>query len=144
MNEFINRNYEAFLFFKKTEIPVISAIRGVCLGSAFELALLSHFRFCGEDAVLGLPETTFNLLPGVGGISGMVELVDKAVAMELILSGITFPAEDALKLKLVDRIIPKREVVLHAFDFAKAVMNNYHKGKKDLLLQKLEQTILPS
>jgi enoyl-CoA hydratase len=144
MHEFKNRNYEAFLFFKKTEIPVISAIRGVCLGSAFELTLLSHFRFCGEDAVLGLPETTFNLLPGVGGISGMVELVDKAVAMELILSGITFPAEDALKLKLVDRIIPKREVVLHAFDFAKAVMNNYHKGKKDLLLQKLEQTILPS
>ena len=72
------RNYRSFLFFEQTEIPVIAAIRGVCIGSAFELALFAHFRFCGEDAVFGLPETTYNLIPGLGGIRKIVSLCGQA------------------------------------------------------------------
>lgn len=66
------RNYRSFLFFEETEIPVVAAIRGVCLGSAFELALFCHFRFCGEDSVFGLPEATFNLIPGLGGSGSLL------------------------------------------------------------------------
>jgi enoyl-CoA hydratase len=134
--EFLTKNQENFLFFEKAGVPVISAIRGVCLGSAFELALFSHFRFCGEDAVLGLPETTYNLLPGIAGTSGITALAGKPLAMELVLKGNTFTASDALKMNLIDGIFPKKQVVASAIGFAKLIMNNYQKERKNLYLKR--------
>jgi enoyl-CoA hydratase len=133
------RNYRSFLFFEETEIPVIAAIRGVCIGSSFELALFSHFRFCGEDGVFGLPETTFNLIPGLGGIRKIVGMCGQAKAIELALKGNTFGAEEALKLHLVDRIVPRRHVVEFSFNFARKVMKNYKKQKRQLYLQQIQQ-----
>jgi enoyl-CoA hydratase len=135
--EILNKNFETFLFFEKLNIPVISAIRGVCLGSALEFALFTHYRFCGEDAVFGLPETTFNLLPGIGGISRVAMLSGRSKALELVLRGNTFPAEEALRIKIVDKILPKKKVVGQAIDFAGSIMNGYRKGKERLYLQKI-------
>ncbi len=131
------RNYRSFLFFEETEIPVIAAIRGVCIGSAFELALFSHFRFCGEDAVFGLPETTFNLIPGLGGIRKIDALCGQAKAIELALKGNTFGAEEALQNHLVDRILPRRKVVEFSLAFARKVMKNYKQQKAPLYLQQI-------
>jgi enoyl-CoA hydratase len=130
-------NYRSFLFFEETEIPVIAAIRGVCIGSAFELALSSHFRFCGEDAVFGLPESTFNLMPGLGGIRKIAALCGQAKAIELVLKGNTFGAEEAELNHLVDRIIPRRKVVEFSIAFARKVMKNYKKQKRPLYLQQI-------
>ena len=132
-----SRNYRSFLFFEETEIPVIAAIRGVCIGSAFELALFSHFRFCAEDAVLGLPETTFNLMPGLGGVRKIAALCGEAKAIELALKGNTFGAEEALQNHLVDRIVPRRKVVEFSFAFARNVMKNYKKQKAPLYLKQI-------
>ena len=131
------KNYRSFLFFEETEIPVIAAIRGVCIGSAFELALYTHFRFCGEDAVFGLPETSFNLMPGLGGIRKIAALVGQAKAIEMVLRGNTFGAEEALENHLVDRIVPRRKVVEFSIAFARKVMNNYKKQKATLYLQQI-------
>jgi enoyl-CoA hydratase/carnithine racemase len=136
LRDFLKRNFESFLYFEKVNIPVISAIRGVCLGSALEFALFSHYRFCGEDAVFGLPETTFNLLPGIGGISRVALLSGKSRTLELVLRGNTFSAEEALKLKIVDKILPKKKVVELAVDFAGSIINDYRKGKEKLFIQK--------
>jgi enoyl-CoA hydratase/carnithine racemase len=139
MNEnwraFSEKNYHSFLFFEETKIPVIAAIRGVCIGSALELALFSHFRFCGEDAVFGLPETTFNLIPALGGIRKFAALCGQAKAIELVLRGNTFGAEEAKQYHLVDRIIPRRKVVEYSISFARKVMKNYKKQKALLYLQ---------
>jgi enoyl-CoA hydratase/carnithine racemase len=131
------KNYHSFLFFEETEIPVIAAIRGVCIGSALELALFSHFRFCGEDAVFGLPETTFNLMPALGGIRKFAALFGQAKAIELVLRGNTFGAEEARQYQLVDRIIPRRKVVEYSISFARKVMKNYKKQKAPLYLQQI-------
>jgi enoyl-CoA hydratase/carnithine racemase len=131
------RNYRSFLFFEQTEIPVIAAIRGVCLGSAFELALFCHFRFCAEDAIFGLPEATYNLIPGLGGIRETVSLCGQAKTLELILRGNTFGAEEALQNHLVDRIVPKRKVVEFSMGFARKIMKNYKKQKVSLYLQQI-------
>ena len=136
--DYFSNNYRSFLFLEEMEIPVIAAIRGVCIGSAFELALFSHFRFSGEDAVFGLPETTYNLIPGIGGISRMVKLCGQARAIELALKGNTFPAEEALGYHLIDRIVPKRKVAEHAFAFARSIMMDYHSQKSSLYLKKTE------
>jgi len=129
-------NYHAFRFFELLDIPVISAIRGVCLGSAMELALFSHFRFCGEDAVFGLPETTFNLVPGIGGIRRFAELAGNARALEYILNGKTFDAVTALEMGIVDRIWPKKEVVHRSAAFAQGLPGNYRQGLKELYLMR--------
>jgi len=132
---FLATNYRTFLGLEKMEIPVVSAIRGVCLGSALELALFSHFRFCGEDAVFGLPESSFNLMPGLGGISKLASLAGKAKTIELVLKGKTFTAEDAIRLNIVDRILPRREVVQRSLVFAKTLIADYRVGKKTLYLK---------
>ena len=117
----LEQNYHSFLLLRNLPIPVIAAIRGVCLGSAFELALFCHFRICTTDAILGLPETTFNLMPGIGGIQRVKELAGKAKAIRLVLSGDTFPADEAFTNGLVDALVPKNLVVSTALEFAAAL-----------------------
>jgi enoyl-CoA hydratase len=135
-NHFLIRNYRAMLWFEEAPMPVVAAIRGVCLGSAFELALLCHFRICSEDAVFGLPETTFNLLPGLGGIRKIVELSGKANAIELVLRGKTFSATEALELGLVDVIVPKKEMARRALDLVSTISDGYRKEKRPLYLKR--------
>lgn len=133
---FLIRNYRSMLYFEETRIPVVAAIRGVCIGSAFELALLCHFRICSEDAVFGLPESTFNLLPGLGGIRKIEELSGKANAIELVLRGKTFSASEALELGLVDRIVPKKELNTKALELIHALGEGYRSEKRSLYLKK--------
>ncbi len=133
---FMLKNHRSFLKLESMTIPVISAIRGVCLGSALELALSCHFRFSGEDAVFGLPEATFNLIPGLGGVRNLSAITGKAKALELILTGKTIPASEALTLGIVDRIFPKREVVKISLGFALNIMQGFHKEKNKMYLKK--------
>lgn len=104
-------NLKSFMFFEKLPVPVIAAIRGVCLGSALELALFCHGRVCGTGSVMGLPETTFGLIPGCGGIQKMRGVAGKRRALELILSGATFDADEALRWNIVDAVVPRAGVV---------------------------------
>jgi len=135
-NDFIRTHYTAISFLESMPVPVISAIRGVCLGSAMELALFSHFRFCGEDAVFGLPETTFNLIPGIGGVQRFAGLSGNSRALDYILTGRTFDAQTALELGIVDTIWPKKEVVERSVEFGKQIPKSYHPGMKKVYLKR--------
>jgi enoyl-CoA hydratase/carnithine racemase len=135
-NSTMLENYRAFLLLEQLNIPVISAIRGVCLGSAFELALFSHFRIAAEDAVLGLPESTFNLMPGIGGIQRVSAMAGKARAIEIILRGITFSASDALEMGLVDAVVPRSEVIPLSIAFANALPGNIGHADRAIILNK--------
>jgi enoyl-CoA hydratase len=129
-------NYRTFSRIEQMDIPVISAIRGVCLGSAFELALFSHFRICAEDAVLGLPESGFNIMPGIGGIQRVAKLAGNAAAIEITLRGNTFRAPDALSLGLVDIVVPKKEVLPLALNFAALLPVKIDKENRNIYLHK--------
>jgi enoyl-CoA hydratase len=135
-NSTMLENYRAFLLLEQLNIPVISAIRGVCLGSAFELSLFSHFRIAAEDAVLGLPESTFNLMPGIGGIQRVSAMAGKARAIEIILRGITFSAIDALEMGLVDAVVPRSEVIPLSIAFANALPGNIGHADRAIILNK--------
>ncbi|HOT43726.1 MAG TPA: enoyl-CoA hydratase/isomerase family protein [Spirochaetota bacterium] len=121
-------NLMTFRFFEDLEIPVVAAIRGVCLGSALELALFCHCRICGEGSVLGLPEATFGLLPGCGGIQKLRALAGLPRALELILSGTTFSTDDALRWGIIDSIVPKESTVGAAVNFIRAVGSSYQRA----------------
>jgi enoyl-CoA hydratase len=134
--EFLSNNYTSFLMLENLSIPVISAIRGVCLGSALELALFSHFRLCGEEAVFGLPETSFNLVPGLGGIYKLCRISGQALALERVLKGSTFTAEDALKYRIVDKVVSKKLLISTADDFARHIMQDFRVEKRGLYVKK--------
>ncbi|MFC2096554.1 enoyl-CoA hydratase/isomerase family protein, partial [Bacteroidota bacterium] len=114
ISNFLNKNSRIFYSLKDLEIPVIAAVRGVCLGSAFELALCTDYIVCGEKAVLGLPETTFGLMPGCTGTYALPKIVGKALAMELILSGKTFSPYEAKDMGVLTNIVPSKEVLKKA------------------------------
>lgn len=118
-------NNRSFVNIYNLQIPVISVIKGVCLGSAFELALFSHFRFCSPEAIMGLPEVTFDLMPGCGGTQRLTQIVGKGKSMQMILSGNSVMADEALQLNLVDKIIAKAELHNFSLNFMNALAQGY-------------------
>ncbi len=89
-------------------IPVVAAIHGACLGGGLELALACHRRVCSDDGktILGLPEVQLGLLPGSGGTQRLPRLVGVSTALEMILTGKQLRARQALKVGLVDDVVP--------------------------------------
>lgn len=139
----LNSNLKSFNYFRKLNIPVIAAINGICIGAALELAMFCHFRICAEGAVLGLPESTYELIPGIGGIQNMVAMAGQAKAIELILKGNTFSTDQAFKWNIVDYVVPKKELMNTAIKLAElSSTDNRRYLKKDYLEQLKKKNII--
>jgi len=82
----------------------IAAINGYAFGGGLELALACTFRIAAPTAKMGLPEIKLGLIPGYGGTQRLPRTIGEARALELILSGRTLEAEEALRIGLVHRI----------------------------------------
>lgn len=108
----------------KSKIPVVSAINGFCIGSGFELALQTHIRIAEKGARVGLPETTFGLMPGLNGTLRFIEEIGYKRAFEFILKGELIPADIAIKFNLIDSIVNKKEAVVMAKEFIKFVVDH--------------------
>ena len=83
----------------------IAAVSGYALGGGCELALAADFRFAGRSAVFGLAEITLGIMPGSGGTQRLPRIVGPGRAREMILSGRTVAADEALAIGLVDRVV---------------------------------------
>ena len=85
--------------------PVVAAINGLCMGGGFELSLACDLRIAspGVEAI-GLPETRVGIFPGGGGTQRLPRVVGEAKALEIILRGLTFEADEALRIGLVHEI----------------------------------------
>ncbi len=90
------------------EKPVVAAIHGAALGGGLEWALACRYRIASDSpkTVLGLPETTLGLLPGAGGTQRLPKLIGAQGAIDLILTGKSLKAKKALKLGVVDEVVP--------------------------------------
>jgi 3-hydroxyacyl-CoA dehydrogenase / enoyl-CoA hydratase / 3-hydroxybutyryl-CoA epimerase len=89
--------------------PVVAAIHGACLGGGLELALACHYRVATDHpkTQLGLPEVQLGLVPGAGGCERLPRLVGARAALDMILSGKSERAAKALRLGLVDEVVPR-------------------------------------
>ncbi|HKC97315.1 MAG TPA: enoyl-CoA hydratase-related protein [Methylomirabilota bacterium] len=90
--------------------PIIAAIRGFALGGGLELALACDMRIAGEDSLLGLTEVNLAIIPGGGGTQRLPRLVGRGKALEMILTGARIDAREALRIGLVERVVPAAEV----------------------------------
>lgn len=110
-----------FLKLQRLGKPVIAAINGVCLGGGLELAMSCHLRISGDRARFGQPEVTLGIIPGWGGTQRLPRLIGKTKAIEWILTGDMYTAQEALRLGLVNQVVPQDQVLKAAKDFARKI-----------------------
>ena len=94
--------------------PVIAAINGACLGGGLELAMACHMRVAAEGALFALPEVKLGLIPGFGGTQRLPRIIGPSKACELILTGESINAEEALAMGLVNRVVPAKDILPQA------------------------------
>jgi enoyl-CoA hydratase/carnithine racemase len=94
--------------------PVIAAINGFALGGGCETAMACTIRVAAEQAKFGQPEVKLGLLPGGGGTQRLPRLVGKGRALQLILTGEMISAADALRIGLVNEVVPASQVISRA------------------------------
>jgi enoyl-CoA hydratase/carnithine racemase len=98
--------------------PVVAAVTGYALGGGCELALCADLRVAGDNAKLGQPEIQLGIIPGAGGTQRLPRLVGPAKAKELIFTGRFVDAEEALRIGLVDKVVPADDVYTAARELA--------------------------
>jgi enoyl-CoA hydratase/carnithine racemase len=91
--------------------PLIAAVHGFAYGGGCELSLYCDLRIAAEDARFGLPEVTLAYLPSAGGTQLLPRTISPGVALGMILSGEPIDAREALRLGLVQRVVPRAELL---------------------------------
>jgi enoyl-CoA hydratase len=104
--------------------PVIAAINGFALGGGCELAMACTLRLAADGARLGQPEIALGLIPGYAGTQRLPRLVGRGKAMEMILGGAPISADEALRIGLVNRVVPAAELMAEARTLAGQLAKN--------------------
>jgi enoyl-CoA hydratase len=110
--KFAESGQDTFFMLENSAKPVIGAVNGYALGGGCELAMACHMRVATANARFGQPEVSLGLIPGYGGTQRLTQLVGKGKAMEMILTGDTIGAEEALVLGLVNHVVSSQEELM--------------------------------
>ncbi|MGH7706377.1 MAG: enoyl-CoA hydratase/isomerase family protein, partial [Vulcanimicrobiaceae bacterium] len=98
------------LVMERLRTPVIAAVNGYALGGGCELAMGADIRIASANARFGQPEVNLGLIPGYGGTQRTTRLLGRGMAMYLCLTGEPIDANEALRLRLVERVVPLAEL----------------------------------
>ena len=101
--------------------PVIAAVNGFALGGGCELAMACDIRIAGENARFGQPEVNLGLVPGYGGTQRLSRLAGLGNAMYLCLSGEMIDAQTALRIGLVQKVVPLAELLTETKKLAASI-----------------------
>jgi len=104
--------------------PVVAAINGFALGGGLELALSCHMRVAAEGSRLGTPEVKLGIMCGYAGSQRLPRLVGRGRALEILLTGEMITAEEALRIGLVNRVVPKDALVAEAEGLLRVMLQN--------------------
>ena len=104
--------------------PVVAAINGFALGGGCELAMACHVRVASENAKLGTPEVKLGIMCGYAGTQRLPRLVGKGRALEMLLTGEMVDAAEALRIGLVNRVVPREKLLAEAEGLLRKMLAN--------------------
>ncbi len=134
--EFAEVIHRVFRRIEASDKPTIAAVNGWALGGGTELVLALDLRIAADSAKFGLPEITLGLFPGAGGTQRILRQLSACRAKELMFTGDHISAQEAAAIGLVNRVVPKAEVLDAALSLAGKIAE-----KSPLVLKLLKRTL---
>jgi enoyl-CoA hydratase len=134
--EFAEVVHRVFRHIEVSDKPTIAAVNGYALGGGTELILATDIRIVADSARLGLPEITLGLFPGAGGTQRLIRQIPPCRAKEIMFTGEQINAQEALAIGLVNKIVPKDQVLAAARDVARKIAD-----KSPLVLKLLKRSL---
>jgi enoyl-CoA hydratase len=119
------RQKHYFTFLRSLPFPVISIVTGFCIGSGSEIAVNSHYRIIEKNARVGQPESTFGILPALGGVARTIEICGMQNAYTLVMSGELIPADEAFALGWADIFTDKKQGLPEAMSLIEYISGNF-------------------
>lgn len=140
----VRAGHRLFAAWEALPFPTVAAIHGTCLGGGTEISLASTYRVASDSAAtrIGLPEVKLGILPAWGGSTRLPRLIGIAESLDIILTGRTVAGRKALKLGLIDALLPEARFLDTVRDFARERIDNKRRDSsggvdfKELLLEK--------
>ena len=113
--------HEAMQSVARCTHPTLALIQGACIGGGLEIAAMCDMRICGTSSRFGVPINRLGLTMGYGELQGLLALVGRAVALEILLEGRVFDAPEAYRKGLVNRVVADERVEREAYDTAQRI-----------------------
>lgn len=108
--------------------PIIAALHGYVLGSGMEMALCCDLRIAADDARFGFPEVGLGIIPAAGGTQTLPRAVGRARALEMLLTARPIDAKEAYDIGLVNRVVPRAELLPAAEKMARKIRRHSQKA----------------
>ncbi|MEZ4867376.1 MAG: enoyl-CoA hydratase-related protein [Caldilineaceae bacterium] len=102
-------------------IPTVAMIKGICVGGGLELAIMCDLRICGESSRFGVPINRIGVIMAYPEIEALIDLVGRATALEILLEGRVFGAQEAKEKGLVTRVVADDQVEAEAYATARRI-----------------------
>jgi enoyl-CoA hydratase len=120
---FAQKGQRVFDAIERFPKPVIAAVNGFALGGGCELALACHMRIASENAKFGQPEVNLGVIPGYGGTQRLARLVGFGRAAELLLTAAMIDAQEAYRIGLANKVVPRGEALAAAREMAALIVS---------------------
>ncbi|WP_421866988.1 enoyl-CoA hydratase-related protein [Motiliproteus sp.] len=133
---FAEQGMRIFRRLETLRIPVVALVNGYALGGGCELAMSCDFILAAENAKFGQPEVNLGITPGFGGSQRLTRLVGRAMAMELLVTGRSMSAEEAMRRGLVNHVYPQAELADEGLKLAAMIA-----GKSSSAIQLTKQLV---
>jgi enoyl-CoA hydratase len=121
--EFVELGHLTFAQIENSKIVSIAAINGFALGGGCEFAMAADIRMAADNAKLGQPEVNLGVIPGFGGTQRLTRLVGRGRAKELIFTARIITAEEALRIGLVEKVVPSDKLIEEANKLADLILS---------------------
>ncbi len=115
---------DIFLMIESFPLPVIAAVNGFALGGGCELAMSCDIRICSDNAMFGQPEVGLGITPGFGGTQRLPRIVGLGMAKQLLYTARNIDANEALRIGLVNAVLPQAELMDAAVKMANTIAKN--------------------
>lgn len=145
----LKKENEAFSGIEYLPMPTIAAMEGSTCGGGFEIAMACDIRILSDKGKIGLPEINLGIFPASGGLFRLPKLVGVSKALEIMYLGEFVPAEECLRLGMVNRLAPAGGALAAALELADAIalkpaepLRRIKRGVRDFAFKSSEETFL--